>query len=331
MRQNVPKKGPQPVLLNSISSYNTSIVITQLSDFIHKPRRPCIYSTRKLVTELDSATYSDVEAFYSKTLENDTSLPLDSYLVYGNPTLISFFATQMIDIPYCLKKIKYAHSSTASNVQLRLISSLVRHGKRQTISKFYSESAQNISQRHFYARSNEFDIDTWNRIYFVFSYRKFSTIFKGTATPTSIRLSRRSELYNKRGELFTPTLRLTSDYAWFNELLFHELRSSTPSFSFFVNSVNKLKRRHSRGKSGKYEIIWKYVPQYKRILVVLRWLVKDIQFQKAKTLKARIESSLETLLFNKTKHLVHQLRHFVHRFVFYRHRKTLLTTLRTVY
>ena len=111
----------------------------------------------------------------------------------------------------------------------------------------------------------------------------------------------------------------------------HELFSYSPVFSFFVNSVNKLKRRHSRGKSGKYEIIWKYVPRYKRLLVVLRWLSKDIQFQKSRTFRHRVERSLETLLFDKSNHLVYQLRQFVHKFVFHRYRKTLLQTLHTAY
>ena len=111
----------------------------------------------------------------------------------------------------------------------------------------------------------------------------------------------------------------------------NELLSYSPGFSFFVQKVNKLKRRHSRGKTGRYEIIWKYVPRYKRLLIVLRWLLKDVQFQKASTLYKRIEKSLENFLFDKTNHLVYNLRQFVHRFVFNRYRKTLLKTLHTEY
>ena len=56
-----------------------------------------------------------------------------------------------------------------------------------------------------------------------------------------------------------------------------------------------------------------------------------MQFQKASTLYKRIEKSLENFLFDKTNHLVYNLRQFVHRFVFNRYRKTLLKTLHTEY
>ena len=49
-----------------------------------------------------------------------------------------------------------------------------------------------------------------------------------------------------------------------------ELEKHIPLFSFYVKKVDKLKRKHSRGKSGKYSIIWKYIPRYKRMLTTLR-------------------------------------------------------------
>ena len=331
MRQDQIKKAPQPVLVVSTSYYNANVVILQRHNSYSGFKNHPIPYARKLIFKWDWVTNSDFEYFYFKTLVDDTSWPFDSYSVHDNPTLISFFATQMIDIPYCLKKVKYAHSSSASNAKLRLTSMLLRHGKRHTVSKAYSLAAQKISKQHFFNNRFANMVRTWDFIYLIFAHRKFSRTFKGLSNPNSTRLANKFELFSRRGELYSSRSQLTSDYLWFNELLVHELFSYSPVFSFFVNSVNKLKRRHSRGKSGKYEIIWKYVPRYKRLLVVLRWLSKDIQFQKSRTFRHRVERSLETLLFDKSNHLVYQLRQFVHKFVFHRYRKTLLQTLHTAY
>jgi hypothetical protein len=61
-----------------------------------------------------------------------------------------------------------------------------------------------------------------------------------------------------------------------------QLGGYKPTFMFKVQKVDKSTRKHSRGKSGKYVILWKYVPVYKRLYVVLRWLIQDMTFQKAR-------------------------------------------------
>lgn len=290
-----------------------------------------VRNERGVVLRWDRVHSLDFEFQYFKTIVDDTDTLLTAGSYQSSPTLISFFSSQMIDIPLCLKRIKFAHSSSASIPKSRFITMLLRHGKRQTISKLYSKIANTLTHSYFASQALSPRTTGWDIIYLILSQPKYSASFTGLATPQSPRLVSKSELFNKRGELLNSSLRLISNYNWFGELLTHELLSYSPGFSFFVQSVNKLKRRHSRGKSGKYEIIWKYVPRYKRLLVVLRWLVKDVQFQKSRTLHARIEKSVENLLFNKTNHLVYQLRRFVHRFVFSRYRKTLLRTLHTEY
>jgi hypothetical protein len=55
-----------------------------------------------------------------------------------------------------------------------------------------------------------------------------------------------------------------------NLLFFEALEEYFPIFSFYVRKVDKGVRKNSRGKSGKYVIIWKYTPPYKRLYVLLR-------------------------------------------------------------
>lgn len=325
------KKMSKPVPLCTSAFYDFRCLTLDSSELNLAPFAKTIRTRRNLITRWDLAATFHFEDYYLDTVFDDTTSPFESFAQEDSPTLTSFFATNMIDIPFCLKKMKFAHSSLASSPKLRLISILSRHGKRATISKFYAKTAKDITHTHFsYAISSNRQ-KSWESLYTLFAQRKVLVGFRGHSTPRSLFFHNKSELYNRRNELFNSTHRWTSDYNWFSTLLTHELTSQSPTFSFFVQSVNKLKRRHSRGKSGKYEIIWKYVPKYKRILTVLRWLAKDIQFQKSKTLQQRIFKSFETLLLNRTGHLVHRLRQFVHKFVFHRYRKTLLSTLHTAY
>lgn len=325
----VNKLRPVPTPLKVCYDFSALFIHSRLLSSSHE--LDTVPNVRGVIPRWDRARSIDFEFRYFKTIVDDTDTLLTAGSYQSSPTLISFFSSQMIDIPVCLKRIKFAHSSSASIPKSRLITMLLRHGKRHTISKIYSKVATKLSHLHFSNQALSPRTTGWDVIYMVLSQRKYSATFTGLATPQSPRLVPKSELFNKRGELLNSSVRLISNYNWFGELLTHELLSYSPGFSFFVQSVNKLKRRHSRGKSGKYEIIWKYVPRYKRLLVVLRWLAKDVQFQKSRTLHARIEKSIENLLFNKTNHLVYQLRHFVHRFVFNRYRKTLLRTLHTEY
>jgi hypothetical protein len=52
--------------------------------------------------------------------------------------------------------------------------------------------------------------------------------------------------------------------------LFDNIYDNTPIFGFYIRKVSKDIRKNSRGKSGKYMIIWKYIPVYKRLYVTMR-------------------------------------------------------------
>jgi hypothetical protein len=118
------------------------------------------------------------------------------------------------------------------------------------------------------------------------------------------------------------------DIKWLHDKLFQELIQYAPIFSFVVRQVDKRKFKHSRGKSGKHEVYWRYIPLYKRMLTVIQWFSKDIRMQKGKTLKRRLELSMEVFFFARRAHLVTRLRSFVHLFAFQNHKKSLLRTLR---
>ena len=46
------------------------------------------------------------------------------------------------------------------------------------------------------------------------------------------------------------------------------LQTTKPLFSLYITKVSKNIYKNTRGKSGKYLFVWKYVPDYKRLFIM---------------------------------------------------------------
>ena len=262
---------------------------------------------------------------------SQTETPLEETFLNRQTTLSSFFAMQMVDIPAPFLKLKSLFSLTARLPKHKLVTLLMRHGQRHRIVTSYSRSLQRLSSEFWALRTQQTSNYSWQYIY---------TIFNQVAFLSQLNISKQSSNAVRLANSVTgsyPTTYLnphtTSNYTvasgdHLQHVLFEEFEKFIPLFSFFLTKVDKQKRKHSRGKSGKYQVIWKYVPRYKRLLTVLRWLSKDTKFQRAKTIEAKLYQSLRSFLFDNQSHLIPQLRRFVHSFVFQHHRKTLVRTLK---
>lgn len=101
-----------------------------------------------------------------------------------------------------------------------------------------------------------------------------------------------------------------------------------PTFTFKVQKVDKNVQKFSRGKSGKYSLVWSYLPPQRRWLTVLQWLKKELLFQKNQTLQDRINQSFTTLLYTPRDTLLVNTRRFVHNFVFRKFRKVVINLVR---
>ncbi len=286
-----------------------------------------ILTQGELPDDWDDYTLEDIHYMRLSVLEGDADTPLEQVFLNQSVTLTSFFAAQMVDIPTAFKRIKSLYSATMSTPELRLITMLMRHGKRSYIGKHYSRSLQSLSLLNRSSLTWAPEFASWRIYHSIFA--QLSVLLTSDTSRFFTNVPPALTLLDSYSQELGESGFLARDNSWFQELLFQNLTQYVPIFSFYVSKVDKLKRKHSRGKTGKYSIGWKFVPRYKRLLVVLRWLVRDIRFQKSKTLHSRIQKSLEILLFDKRSHLVYQLRNFVHKFVFQNYRKTLLKTLRS--
>lgn len=281
----------------------------------------------------DSPTLEYLNWLYYESLPELEMSALPHFFWQRYPTLVSFFVSQSIDIPIGFKKAKSLYVSTMSTPQLRFITMLMRHGRKSYIWNIYSRSMVSLT-RSFQKKTTAFDVlDSWRVYYSLFSQFRFinySLTKKKVSTFYYSPHLLNFEVTDSFSQLYSTDISEAIPIVRMEELLYNELLTYLPVFSFSVKRVDKLKRRHSRGKSGNYSIVWKYTPKYKRFITVLWWFVRDIRFQKSRTFEGRLLRSLETLFFDKPSHLIYRLRNFVHNYVFQHHKKNLLRNLKSV-
>ena len=322
----LPYSGGQQ-FCNSYTSYAPIALFNSSDNMLYKilPSNVEIQSLDNMNANIELLTLPEI--LYPEELDNTENSFLDLYTQQTSLTFKSFFAYQHIDIPLCFAKSKSLYRDYNFNLSTRLVNVVSRHGRRPYVVTTYSkvaieilsklnETDESISQRKY---------EFWNHLLITLTSSTYEI------TKLSYRLKNFSglKITGLGGEKFTRSHFTTRYEDALNTLLAHSLEPYLPAFGFFIRKVDKLKRKHSRGKTGKHEIIWKYIPEYKRYWTVIRWLSRDIKFQKARTLKTRMLNSLEVLFFSKNNHLIYKFRQFVHRFVFENYKKTLLRTLRS--
>lgn len=113
------------------------------------------------------------------------------------------------------------------------------------------------------------------------------------------------------------------------DVFLNSLKKFFPIFCFYLFKVRKKIYKNTRGKSGKYTFLWKYIPVYKRIKLVMYWLSKDIQFKSGRTNSSRISDVIQDLFLNHTNLTVWNVKRFSHNYVYYNSLSTLGATYRT--
>ena len=268
-------------------------------------------------TSLDVSVNSD-----TTDLDIQTDDISNSFNFLRRSTITSFFASNMVDMPVCFKKSKSLYSKTFELPLLKFTNMLMRAGKRgQTVKHVTLSFTQCFHQIIRLSNSNAFV--TWHAL--LSSLKNVG--IDSTTTPLDVIVT---------NDLLLETHYLTSgddveeeSVSYIKTLLFDKLSKYTPLFGFYIRRVDKSIRKNSRGKSGKYTMIWKYVPVYKRLYMTTRWLLKDLRFQKLKTFPERLIKTLETFLLTPHLSFVCKLRKFTHFFVFQNFKNTLLRSLRS--
>ena len=134
----------------------------------------------------------------------------------------------------------------------------------------------------------------------------------------------------KNSNFLVSSGKLVVDDFFFKNLLTNLFFKISPIFNFFIYNVDKNIRKFSRGKSGKYVFLWKYIAPYKRPYLVMKLMAKDSKFYQNKLLKDRLQQALLSLSLGENKNFVIKSKTFSHNYVFKNFKKTLFTTYKTV-
>lgn len=267
---------------------------------------------KTLLSNSSNKNYNEIQSPYVFT----------TFMFLRQSTITSFFTTNLIDMPICFKKSKSLYSKTFELPLLKLTNLIMRGGAREQVVKNITLSLSRCFSsivKHF----NFLNYVKWESLY---SYILTTTYSTNSNFSTTI-LQSTLDLHSKH--TITEDGLVFNDTTFLTKFLFCKLNEFLPLFSFYIRKVDKSIRKHSRGKSGKYTIMWKYVPVYKRLYVTTRWLLKDLKFQKSKTFNERLFKTLETFLTNSETSFVSKLKKFTHYFVFHNYKKTLFRTLKS--
>lgn len=239
-------------------------------------------------------------------------------------TIKNFFNSQLVDLPICFRKSKSLFTQTFEIPLVKLTNILMRSGMKshtlrnitQSFTAFFHKMTSILTPQ--YATS-------WLVLYHALDLLTLQPngVFKDGFPNPETEVTLKAENIALNGNIHF------NYKATLNHLLFENLTTNAPIFSFYIRKVDKSVRKNSRGKSGKYTIIWKYVPSYKRMYVTMRWLLKDLKFQKLKLFSERITRVLETFLLTPNLSFLLRLRKFVHTFVFQNFKKSLLKHLKS--
>lgn len=273
------------------------------------------YNTYPLVTD-------SLNRIVSKELSDESTLETFNFI--RRSTIKSFFNSQLVDVPICFKKSKSLYTPTFEIPLIKFSNILMRSGLRGQVIRNVTKSFAHFFHNLIPGLTPEGSLK-WVQVHHLIDNLLLAGNFHLLGGGAQLVENALLSAGNKFDDF-----RINFNYkASLDHLLFETLKKNSPIFNFSIRKVDKSIRKNSRGKSGKYTIIWKYIPTYKRLYVTIRWLLKELKFQRVQTFEGRLIQMLQTFLLEPNTSFVVRLRKFVHGFVFYNYKNTLLKNLRS--
>lgn len=235
----------------------------------------------------------------------------------------SFFIENNIDIPHYFHYIRSVKRPINEITYLKFNNYLMRQGKRFKTLNMLNKLLFNLNKDFPLIKDLIYQTpSSWKDFYFIFNslnikknYQKF--------------LFQRNEITNYgnvHNNLFIDILTRWDD----KKILFKNLFDLLPMFSFYIYKVDKQIFKNTRGRSGKYTFIWKYVAPYKRQFLVMFWLAKELRITPGRALPDRLLQLLKTFIFTPKKTLIFKVKKFSNNYVYRNCRYTLAEHYRTV-
>jgi len=240
-----------------------------------------------------------------------------------NVTFTNFFKSSNVDVPRCFRRTKTIRRPINEVEILKLNNYLMRQGKRAKTFKFLSRSINKSFNDYITANRGEYSNEpNWKQLFITLNYMSYN--------------NNKYRLYNREGlEFDNYGYQLTSEgshinFKWLlNPIIVSNIYKMLPMFAFYVYKVDKKIFKNTRGKSGKFTFIWKYISQYKRNFLVMHWLMKELRLKPGRSLQNRVDATIDTLVFTPQKTWIWKVKKFSHNYVYYNCRKSLAETYRT--
>lgn len=264
---------------------------------------------------------TESENFYhwlDENYESNDSFTIFEFLRYSE--FKYFFSTSLVDVPQCFNFSKSLRRPINKTPLVKFNNYLMRDGKRLKTVNNFLYVLWNI---YFNEKSliNNTNSVSWRSIYLSLSHVITSKKIK--IYPTNFYIK----------DFFSTDISSLGKHKNYqfdiNKNIISNLKKLEPIFLFYVYKVDKNIYKNTRGKSGKYTFIWKYISSFKRKFLVMHWIMKELKMQSGRTLKDRLNSVLSTLYTNPEKTWIWKIRKFSHNYVYYNCRNTLAETYRT--
>ena len=243
------------------------------------------------------------------------------YLHYS--TFIMFFSENQIDVPRCFRKTKSVRRRINENDFLKFNNYFMRHGLRYMSWSLLSGILYDLNRllwvRQF---SDSPRITSWKVIFLQLS--SLSTNSKQPYFYGSLKKD-----YTSYGRVFNQAGKQIDFRLLVQKQLLKNMLQMSPTFSFYIYKVDKQIFKNTRGKSGKFTFIWKYVSSYKRLSLVMFWLMKEVRVRPGRTIFDRMHSVFTDLLLHPQATWIYRVKKFSNNYVYYNSRKTLGETYRT--
>ena len=296
---------------------NHSNVINSLEfHFILKNERQLNLTKLKLSNSYKSIQYITMNNFSKKTflsynddLYNSDITLRHNYIFLKHIPFIEFFKNNSIDVPICFKKSYSLKRGKSKTVNLDIINYFFRKGFKNKILNTWISIFSHIQ----YPQQGNLP-DSWKILY--------------TKLNLNYVFTQKSLFYNNT--TFGTNSLMSENASNLQNTFFKNLQQLNPLFLLYIYKVDKSIFKNSRGRSGKFTFIWKYISPYKRRYLVYYWLGRELKILNQKNFKSRLSTLINQVIFNIKSVWMYKIRKFSYNYVYYNCRHSLARTYRTV-
>lgn len=289
----------------------------------------------------------------------DNTYLIKKYLYLKYSQFSHFFINNQIDTPICFKKSKSLKRKINKLSLIKFINFLTLDGKKEKYIKLFFK-ALNL----FFSKTNQLNLNLIKENNNNFFFENYSYKWKNVLTFLSYSFSNENYLYFNK---FSPHLeeqkkleenlsekeiklfreKILKFFLNFNKIQEDEFRTNNflisfknfifkliipilPLFNFFIYNVDKNIKKFSRGKTGKFIFIWKYISPHKRENLILKLLKKNIIFQSGKNYFLKLFNLISQIIYNSQNNFLYKSKKFISHYVYKNFKKSLMIKMKTL-